>query len=83
MKKNIKIIFSFVVLFLIICIISILKLQESMFFHPWHDEISYNFLKEKENFEEINIDNNGKNLNGWLKYNASSEIAPLVIFFLR
>lgn len=83
MKKYIKKILIIFLSVLVISIICILQIQESMFFYPWHDETSYNLLKNEENFEEITIDNNGKVLNGWLKYNVSNEETPLVIFFLR
>lgn len=51
------------------------------FFYPWHDEKSYNQLLNEKNFEEIRINNNGKLLNGWIKYNTDQQQAPLLIFF--
>ncbi len=56
--------------------------QKYIFFHPWNDVSSYEQLKNFSNFEEVNIANNGKNLNGWLYYNNPRwEESPLVIYF--
>lgn len=82
-KKNKKILqFSIIIIVLLITlIISILYVQPSLFFYPWHDEKSYNQLLNEENFGEIRINNNGKLLNGWIKYNTDQQQAPLLIFF--
>lgn len=73
---------SLIITFLLITlIISILYVQPFLFFYPWHDEKSYNQLLNEENFEEIKIDNNGKLLDGWIKYNSEQQQAPLLIFF--
>ena len=84
MNKNNKKILQFsliIIVLLIIFIISILYVQPSLFFYSWHDEKSYNQLFNEENFEEIKINNNGKLLNGWIKYNTEQQHAPLLIFF--
>lgn len=83
MKKR-KLWFSFGllwVLFLAIFIIVILAVQQSLFFHPWHDQAAHEQLSREETFEEINIDHKGGRLNGWLKYNEEEAKAPLLIFF--
>lgn len=80
MKNFIKIFSICIILFLIVCIISILHIQQSLFFYPWHDEVSYNQLLTQENFEEVKINNNGNLLSGWIKY-TDKEKSPLVIFF--
>ena len=82
-KKNKKILqFSIIIIVLLITLItSILYVQPSLFFYPWHDEKSYNQLLNEENFGEIRINNNGKLLNGWIKYNTDQQQAPLLIFF--
>ena len=83
MKKRQKILqFSVIIIgVLITIIVSILCVQPSLFFYPWHDEKSYNQLLNEENFEEIRINNNGKLLNGWINYNAEQQPAPLLLFF--
>lgn len=84
MKKHKKGFFPllFILLILIIvCIVIILQIQQALFFHPWHDQESYNRLLNEENFEELSIDNNGKLLSGWFKYNTTEQEAPLLIFF--
>jgi len=81
MKKTFQTTIIILFFLLTILIISILYIQPSIFFHPWHDEESYKQLLDKANFEEIKIDNNGKLLNGWIKYNTEQHPAPLLIFF--
>ena len=76
MNKKIKKILQFsliIIVLLITLIISILYVQPSLFFYPQHDEKSYNQLLNEENFEEIKINNNGKLLNGWIKYNTEKD----------
>lgn len=80
-NKKLIIAISIIIFILIITSISILYIQDDMFFHPWHDEKSYEQLLSETDFEEISINNNGTLLNGWLKYNSKAEKAPLVIFF--
>lgn len=80
MKKKIEIIIS--VLLIIFLIYFLYSIQEKIFFHPWHDINSYNKLLTEENVKEINIDNNGKKLHGWIKMNNNTEVAPLLIMFL-
>lgn len=80
-NKKLLMTISIIILVLIITSISILYIQEDMFFYPWHDEKGYTQLLSESEFEEISIDNNGKLLSGWLKYNSKEEKAPLVIFF--
>lgn len=63
------------------CVVSILCVQPYLFFHPWHDENSYNQLLEEECFEEIRIGNDGELIHGWIKYNTEQTKAPLLIFF--
>lgn len=81
-KKRSKLIEIFIVIFLLIIvfIIAILTPQASLFFYPWNDEKSYNELLKLDDFKEININNNGKKLSGWLKYNTQNEKSPLLIF---
>ena len=56
--------------------------QKYIFFHPWNDVSSYEQLKNISNFEEVNIVNDGKNLNWWMYYNNPKwEKSPLVIYF--
>ena len=53
MNKKIKKILQFsliIIVLLITLIISILYVQPSLFFYPWHDEKSYNQLLNEENF---------------------------------
>lgn len=78
---SIKIIYLFLAILLISTVFIIIYLQPSSWFHPWQDEESYNQLLTEENFEEIQIDNNGEILDGWIKYNTEQEQAPLLIFF--
>ena len=82
MKKNLLKLVLTIMIILMIFIFIILGVQQDLFFYPWHDNESYNELLNEENFEEVKIDNNGKLLNGWLKYNIPKEQkAPLLIFF--
>ena len=80
MKKKIEIIILTILISFIIYFIY--SIQEKMFFHPWHDTNSYNRLLTEENVKEINIDNNGKKLHGWIKINNTNEVVPLLIMFL-
>lgn len=80
-KKKLLIIFLIIILILITFIISMLYIQPYLFFHPWHDEKSYTQLLNEESFEEIRIDNNGRLLDGWIKYNTKQQQSPLLIFF--
>jgi hypothetical protein len=50
-----------VVLFIVYFILSIS--QKYIFFHPWNDVSSYEQLKKIPDFEEVNIEGDGKNLN--------------------
>lgn len=82
MSKKIIQISIIILVFIIISFIAIvLYVQSSFFFYNWHDEVSYNQLLKEESFEEIRIDNNGKLLDGWLKYNTNQDKSPLLIFF--
>ena len=67
---------------LVTSVVTIIYVQPYLFFHPWHNEEAHQQLKQISDFQEIEIDNNGKKLSGWMKYNSEKEIAPLVIFFL-
>lgn len=70
---------------IIIGIICILYLQEYLFFPKCFSEASYNELLTYSNqeYEEFKIDNNGDNLNGWVRFNVSPEKkSPLLIFFV-
>mgnify|MGYP004596695051 FL=1 len=80
MKKNI-ILIEIITACFISLVIALLCIQPSLFFHPWHDEASYNQLLSEPDFEEIQIDNNGKLIHGWFKFNTSKQPAPLLIFF--
>lgn len=80
-KENLIIVATIVIAILVIFLVIILWVQREMFFYPWHDETSYNMLKEFNDFKEINIENYGEVLHGWLKINSNLEEAPLVIFY--
>jgi len=80
-KSKIKLVIFIILLYTLLPLISLILAQPILFFHPWHDEKSYNQLLNEENFEEIRINNNGKLLNGWIKYNTDQQQAPLLIFF--
>lgn len=57
-------------------------IQRYIFFYPWNDTSSYEQLQKNSDFEEVNIVNDGKNLNGWLYHNNLKwEKSPLVIYF--
>lgn len=84
MKKNRKIFLQLIfiiIIIIIMCIVFLLQIQQYLFFYPWHDQESYSKLLNEKSFEEIKIDNNGKLLDGWLKYNTQEQQAPLLIFF--
>lgn len=81
MKRRLLSIFFIICSILIIFSITILLVQPSLFFFPWHDENSYSMLLKERDFEEIEINNNGKMLSGWLKHNTYENQAPLLIFF--
>ena len=74
-------IFIFVVVLFIICFILSIS-QKYIFFHPWNDASSYEQLQKISDFEEVNIESNGNNLNWWMYYNNPKwEKSPLVIYF--
>ena len=74
-------IFIFVILLFVICLILIIS-QKYIFFHPWNDVSSYEQLQKIPDFEEINIESYGKNLNWRMYYNNPKwEKSPLVIYF--
>ena len=74
-------IFIFVILLFVICLILIIS-QKYIFFHPWNDVSSYEQLQKIPDFEEVNIEGDGKNLNWWMYYNNPKwEKSPLVIYF--
>ena len=82
-KNNNKLLTCIFVLFvLILCCFIFREVQRFIFFHPWNNEAAYEQLKEIPDLEEVNIDNNWDNLNGWLYYNNQKwEKSPLLIFF--
>ena len=62
--KKILWIYLFIIIFIIIAMpITLIFMQSSILFHPWHDEKSYTQLQNLDDsiFEELSIDNNGKN----------------------
>ncbi len=68
--------------FFIFAISTFLIIQREMFFKPTKDEVSYNKLKEIEEFEEVNINANRQKLTGWIKYDSNkNEKKPLIIYF--
>lgn len=67
--------------FLLFFIAVLLYIQEFLFFHPWHDEASYNVLKENSHFTELQIPHKDGTLHGWLRKNSHEEKAPLLLFF--
>lgn len=81
--KKILWIYLFIIIFIIIAMpITLIFMQSSILFHPWHDEKSYTQLQNLDDsiFEELSIDNNGKKLSGWFKHNIDDPKGPLVIF---
>ncbi len=60
---------------------TIVLVQPSLFFYPWHDEESYNTLCQNRAFEEMTIPYEGGTLHGWLRPAEGSEPAPLLLFF--
>lgn len=82
-KNNNKLLTCIFVLFvLILCCFIFREVQRFIFFHPWNNEAAYEQLKEIPDLEEVDIDNNWDNLNGWLYYNNQKwEKSPLLIFF--
>lgn len=81
MKKKIKIILGILVIYLLAIFIVLVLIQKHFFFHPWHDEEAYKILHTNNDFKEVYINNNGENLNGWIRYNVKEKNAPLVIFY--
>ena len=79
-KKVLKIYGIMLSIFFLILVVEVFLMQKGAFFHPWHDEESYNILKSVEGFEELKIVNNGKLISGWIKYNTKEQISPLLIF---
>lgn len=74
---------GFILLFILFVVCFVIRIsQKDIFFHPWNDVSSYRHLKTVQNFEEVNIVNNGENLNWWMYYNNPKwEKSPLVIYF--
>ena len=85
MKKHITIVLLIIVSAIVILpvgiIIYLLFNQEDLFFIKCYDEISYNELLEKEEFELIKLDNGGDMVSGWMRYNSRTEKSPLIIYF--
>ena len=85
MKKHITIVLliiaSVIVILPVGIIIYLLFNQEDLFFIKCYDEISYNELLEKEEFELIKLDNGGDMVSGWMRYNSRTEKSPLIIYF--
>lgn len=82
MKKFLKICTLVIIALIFICIITILSIQETAFFHPWHDERSYAELLKIQDFKEIKIDNDGNLIHGWFYDNLkTNKEAPLLLFF--
>ena len=84
-NKKCKIVLNILLWLIIITVlasIAIWSVQPSAFFYPWHDEVSYEFLKENIEFEELKIQNGKEIISGWIKYNnPKEEKAPLIIMF--
>ena len=77
-----KLIISIWLAVIFIVFLILLVSQRYIFFHPWNDVSSYEQLKTISDFEEVNIINDGKNLNWWMYYNNPKwEKSPLVIYF--
>ena len=84
MKKrkliNKKTFISIIIVLLISIFIGCFFCQKDFFFHPWHDNKSYDLLKQDNTYKEINIESNGQKLNGWIKFNNNqNESSPLLI----
>ena len=70
------------VIVLIVWCIIFREIQKDIFFYPRNDTVSYNFLKNHQDFEEVNINDKWNNLNWWFYFNNQrSKKSPLVIFF--
>lgn len=88
LKKSTKNLIGFIAIVLIIMIITIGTIsyvQDYLFFPTCYNEECYKLLVNSSSpqYKEIQIDNNGKKLNGWVKFNViANEKAPLVIFFV-
>lgn len=83
LKKILLLIVIEILVVIIIAIITILCIQIDFFFQPNFNEEAYNYLLNDSNYDKVVIENNGKKLVGWIKYNyAKTEEAPLLIFFL-
>lgn len=78
---------KFFIWFLIIIVllgVSIVYVQPSLFFYPWHDAKSYEALKNIDSFEEISIQNDKETIHGWIRYENIEEKEnkkPLIIMF--
>jgi len=83
-NKKRKVIIETIIILIVLFFASLLfrYIQRYIFFHPWNDISSHTELQKISDFEEVNIESNGKNLNGWMYYNNPKwEKAPLVIYF--
>lgn len=83
-NKKTKLIFETIILLIVLFFAGLLfiHIQTYIFFHPWNDISSHAELQKISDFEEVNIESDGKNLNGWLYYNNPRwEKKPLVIYF--
>lgn len=81
-KKNKKIIILTLIMYLILFLVIVFKVQDAMFFAPWHDVKAYEELQKIDEFKEIKINNDEINLSGWFwNIQNKDEKAPLVIFF--
>jgi hypothetical protein len=70
-NKKTKTIAETIILLIVLLIGCLLfrHIQKHIFFYPWNDTSSYEQLQKNSDFEEVNIVNDGKNLNGWMYYN--------------
>ena len=59
----------------------ILLAQPYLFFYPWHDESSYESLRDNNHFTELRIPHKDGMLHGWLRRNSEADTAPLLLFF--
>ncbi len=67
---------------LLIFVIGVLLLvQPYLFFYPWHDESSYESLRDNSHFTELQIPHKNGMLHGWLRRNSEEDTAPLLLFF--